>query len=197
MHVAEMWQDDHPRPVGVCPRSRHQVRIIEDRPDRVRRFHLRGASRERLGDDVAIDIFPAQEGISFYATLTPPARVGGLGLRAPARCRWVPGPTTRPPVPSPAPTPLSRQHHPLRLPPSPHQPLRPRRTMVALAPPCGALCWRGSSWCRKSMRSTKLSKVTGTSSPMLKTLCARRLTAPIAITISVGGIPARKTGGGM
>jgi integrase len=33
-----------------------------------------------LGDDVAIDIFPAQEGTSFYATLTPPDAPGGSGL---------------------------------------------------------------------------------------------------------------------
>ena len=60
--------------------GRHQIRVIEHRSDRVRRFHLRGASRERLGDDVAIDIFPAQEGTSFYATLTDPTAAGGSGV---------------------------------------------------------------------------------------------------------------------
>jgi hypothetical protein len=43
-------------------RDRHQVRIIEHRPDRVRRFHLRGCSLDRAEVDVAIDILPAQEG---------------------------------------------------------------------------------------------------------------------------------------
>lgn len=42
---------------------RHQVRVIEDRPNRVRRFHLRGAPLEWFGSDVAIQILPAQEGI--------------------------------------------------------------------------------------------------------------------------------------
>ena len=57
-------------PGGLCQpqrrnqtRSRHQVRIIEDRPDRVRRFHLRGAPLGQFGSDVAIQILPAQEGI--------------------------------------------------------------------------------------------------------------------------------------
>ena len=36
-----------------------------------------------MGDDVAIDIFPAQEGTSFYATLTDPTAAGGSGLKRP------------------------------------------------------------------------------------------------------------------
>lgn len=35
-----------------------------------------------MGDDVAIDIFPAQEGTSFYATLTDPTAAGGSGLNS-------------------------------------------------------------------------------------------------------------------
>ena len=39
-----------------------------------------GASREWMGEDVAIDILPAQEGTSFYATLTNHRGVGVSGL---------------------------------------------------------------------------------------------------------------------
>jgi len=43
--------------------GRHQIRVIKERPDRMRRFRFRGAPLERWAIDVAIDILPAQEGI--------------------------------------------------------------------------------------------------------------------------------------
>jgi hypothetical protein len=76
-------------PGGLCQpqrrnqtRSRHQVRIIEDRPDRVRRFHLRGAPLGQFGSDVAIQILPAQEGILVLRHAQPPSRTSGSGLSA-------------------------------------------------------------------------------------------------------------------
>lgn len=62
-------------------RCRHQVRVIENRTDRVRRFHLRGAPSDGFGSDVAIQILPAQRASSSYATHIPANPAGGSGLK--------------------------------------------------------------------------------------------------------------------
>jgi hypothetical protein len=57
LRIEEVCRSQPTRPVaGHQTRRRHQTRLIEDRPQPVRRFHLRGALLERVGDPHGCDV---------------------------------------------------------------------------------------------------------------------------------------------